>query len=494
MLGNADRKSYVSAIERGKKKLSPLTAQKFAAAFEIDEELVAQILFSAPAEDEVSTNNELLADTLLNKTDTIRRNLHIEEEPALILAGFFVEKCPEDSSSAQISLERSLKALSAIGRQLSSIEHPEILDILHFNSTGMFDNSKAILVQKAKAGTKSLSLPELEAVLNISINQALITEDIDWLCESELAKSRISSQPFQSLRRSRRKWYSHAKSSGDRVYVQISLKLCEKEMDLASNCEQTALALSDLAAAKVLCAQVTGDLHQISSAQDALELALELVTEEADPMAWATVACSFANVRLIAGESSGDVNDIRRAIAFYKQALLILEDCASNREIAIAQSSLGNALAILGRLFSDEEALDEAIKYFDKSIEHWENEGLPEEIAAGYMNMGNALSEAFDITRNANRLREARICYYTSLSHRSASSSSLGKGLTLFNLSELEEKYSSICDETSRLTKSLKHILDAIEIFEDLEIHAYVAISRKSLVRIEDSLRRVAEA
>ena len=151
-LGNQERKSYVSAVERGKKKLSPLTIQKFAKALDLPDSLVDPLLQDDVTEDEPTTQTERDADRLFDELTVLRNELKLSESLALALAYEYAEGNPSDLQSALRELKRAFELASrhAPGGNLDSDLSAIMAEVDHLNEEESIEAGSATL-RKAMA-------------------------------------------------------------------------------------------------------------------------------------------------------------------------------------------------------------------------------------------------------------------------------------------------------------------------------------------------------
>ncbi|MFZ1773897.1 MAG: helix-turn-helix transcriptional regulator, partial [Rhizobiaceae bacterium] len=108
-LGNQERKSYVSAVERGRKRLSGLTIQKFAKALDLPHHIVDAALGFASGDaisDAVAVQS---VEALASDVENLRRELKLSESLVIALAWEFAEGNPADRDTALRGLRRALE-------------------------------------------------------------------------------------------------------------------------------------------------------------------------------------------------------------------------------------------------------------------------------------------------------------------------------------------------------------------------------------------------
>ncbi len=150
-LGNQERKSYVSAVENGRKRLSALTIQKFARALDLDDAVVDPLLGGATAEDEPQSQTDTDADRLSAQLDGVRTQLRLSESLAIALAYKYAEGNPTDFESALRGLENALEVAARERARLSSNVDEAVAQILkeveQLNEDGQVSEASALLAR-----------------------------------------------------------------------------------------------------------------------------------------------------------------------------------------------------------------------------------------------------------------------------------------------------------------------------------------------------------
>ncbi|MCT4608169.1 MAG: helix-turn-helix domain-containing protein, partial [Pelagimonas sp.] len=360
-LGNADRKSYVSAVEKGTRNLSPRTIQKFAKALDLPDSLVDPLLGVAPPQDDPQSDTDAATDRLLRETKLLRDQLNLSEDWALSIARRYAEGNPTNLSDALRGIER---AFELAAEKQHEVIAPNNIDaaideivkrVKDLNQQGEAEAAQQALIdemQRAEAAKYRLNREGL--------TQAITMRDVEWAAslEWEQVMAEYPKDRFEALRYVRRMWYERGRDKGLAFDLEVAITLARISCDEARTPEEHGTALNDLGIALLTLGERESGTERLEQAVNAYENALLERTRERVPQNWAMTQMNLGNALRTLGERESGTERLEQAVNAYENALLERTRERVQLKWAMTQMNLGNALRTLGERESGTERLE----------------------------------------------------------------------------------------------------------------------------------------
>ncbi len=422
-LGNQERKSYVSAVERGKKKLSPLTIQKFAKALDLPDSLVDSLLLDDVTEDEPATQTERDADRLFDELTVLRDELKLSESLAIALAYEYAAGNPSDLQSALRELKRAFEVASRhtpgsnLDTDLSSI----MTEVDRLNEEESLDAASRTLKHAMAARRDRIELEKaaMLSLLDKGIAQAVMERSARdaSACEVEKIEIEVHDQNarFDALRSVRREWYERGRDKGLSFDLEVSIELAQVCLERATKPDETGIALNDLGTALQTLGARESRTERLEQAVTAYRAALKEWPRERAPLDWATTQNNLGNALATLGIRQNGTELLEQAVTAYRAALVEYTRERVPLDWATTQNNLGNALRNLGERESGTELLEQAVTAYRAALEEWTRERVPLDWATTQNNLGNALRNLGGRENGTERLELAVTAYRAAL-------------------------------------------------------------------------------
>ncbi|WGH78123.1 helix-turn-helix domain-containing protein [Jannaschia ovalis] len=395
--GDESRKGYLSQVENGKRRLSPLTIAKIAEQLAIDGPVLDRALgLDLPAED-TPTPLDAQAGAMLDRAGDVAARLKLAESLVISLAYRFAETNPTDLEGAIAGLEQALAAAQRLAEQGSRpSNHPDFIDdvfaeVARLNAEAREDDA-ADAFEAALAREAEESAARQQKLLRGLADQHILRGDAAGLVAVQERLLRLDGLTGTDLYHALRDWGIERYRDGERQGVQFDLHVAAASFEactpLAPDDERRGWSMNDLGNALQLLG-MRGDDAALRDAVTTHRAALEVRTRDALPMDWAMTQNNLGNALLTLGER-GDDAALRDAVTAYRAALEVRTRGALPVAWAETQNNLGTALLTLGER-GDDAALRDAVTAFRAALEVHTRDALPVDWAMTQNNLGNAL-------------------------------------------------------------------------------------------------------
>lgn len=258
VLGNQDRKSYCSQIERGTRKLSDLTIRKFADRLDLPDTVVNPLLgLPVPDTDEVAPEDSAAQD-LSQEVEDLRTQLKLSESLAVALAYKYAEGNPTDLDGALAGLEDALQVAAkerdkgALSSNLGEAVDDILQRVDEMNEAGDIDAADAALeddLERRRAEHERRNA-EHSRLLQKAIAQTQMTRNAAKLADRTLELVALdASSPedqFHCLRALQRERYKEGLRRGTPFALAAAIGLAKKCVSIAPSQYLAAMAQNDL--------------------------------------------------------------------------------------------------------------------------------------------------------------------------------------------------------------------------------------------------------
>ena len=299
VLGNSERKSYVSGVENGKRKLSPLTIQKFADKLELPEAVVDAAMGVSSANQPTDEQGESTAAALKMEVEDVRKQLKLSEALVIALAYEFAEGDHTDLASAVRGLREALDVARRRQEQatVKSNFGEEVDEILRrvaaLNKEGQFEDGAELVDQELAALEEAEA--ELQArriaLLNAGIDQDYLRRGAGALAAKliQIAKLELAAGDslFDALRTNWIEWYERGDKEGLNFDLEVSIELARASQSEARDADQRGKALNDLGVLLWTLGQRESGTTKLEEAVTAYRAAQEERTRNRVPLEWA---------------------------------------------------------------------------------------------------------------------------------------------------------------------------------------------------------------
>jgi tetratricopeptide (TPR) repeat protein len=479
-LGNADRKSYVSAVEKGKKKLSPLTIQKFAKALDLPDSLIDPLLGVAPPQDEPQSDTDTDTDQLLRETKLLRGQLDLSEDWALSIARRYAEGNPTNLSDALRGIERAFELAAEKQHEVIAPNNfdaaiDEIIKrVKDLNQQGEAEAARQALIdemQRAEAAKRRLNREGL--------TQAITMRDVDWAAslEWEQVMAEHPSDRFEALRTVLIEWWERGRDSGLAFDLEVAIPLARICCDEARTQDELGTALNDLGSVLAILGEHISSPEHLEHALTAHENALLVVTRERAPMDWAMTQMNLGNALQSLGRRERSTERLKQAVAAYENALLEQTRERVPLDWALTQMNLGVALKNLGKLESSTVHLEQAVAAYKNALLERTREREPLDWAVTQMNLGIVLQSLGHRENGVNRLEQAIDAYENALLERTRVRVPLQWAKVKGNLCNVELAFFDKVRDTVHLQLASEYLAQAREVFKEAGATQYLMMA-----------------
>lgn len=385
-LGNQERKSYVSAVERGKKRLSALTVQKFARALDLPDDVVDPVLHHAAPQDEPATQSETEADQLFDELEGLRHKLKISESLAIALAVKHAEGNPSDLDGALRELERAFEVArdqamrGALSSNTDAAVDAVIAEVDRLNEDEGLEAGSAYL----NAELERMAAQHVR-LIDKALAQAVMARDVEAAVALELQKLRLDGEgDFAALRALKDTWYVRGRDKGLRFDLEVSIGLAQQLVARAKTQDESGNALNDLGVSLSTLGERETGPSRLEKAVTAYRASLEERTRNRVPLEWASTQNNLGNALQTLGQRETGTDRLEEAVTTYRAAL---EERRRDRVPLNWAFTQGNLCSVELAFFdktSDAAHLDQAEAYVTAAREVFEEAG-----ASHYLTMAD---------------------------------------------------------------------------------------------------------
>ncbi|MFK7752819.1 MAG: helix-turn-helix domain-containing protein, partial [Sedimentitalea sp.] len=416
-LGNQERKSYVSRVEKGRQKLNALTAQKFAKALDLSDAVLDPVLFDASDVDDTPTPTEKAADLLFDETEAIRTRLKLSERMAISLAWEFADANPSDLETALKELRRAFEVVAeqaaGLPTNLDEAVRAVLAEVDRLNAEDDMAGASAALGAALAARRDRLAEEQqaMGTLLGKAIAQAVIQRDVDGAVALELERWRLEGGGFQALRDIWRVWYERGRDKGLRFDLEVAIGLARAFLGEAGAPDSRCVAQNDLAVALSILGERESGTVRLEQAVVAFRAALKERTRDRVPLDWAMTQHNLGEALRIHGERESGTARLEEAVVAYRAALEVYTRDRVPQDWAMTQNDLGTALQILGERESGTARLEEAVVAVRAALEKRTRDRVPLDWAMTQNNLGTALQTLGERKSGTARLEAAVAAY-----------------------------------------------------------------------------------
>ena len=495
-LGNQDRKSYVIAVEKGRKRLSALTVQKFATFLELDDPVVARLVTGAAGEDEPITQVEVNADAIAKELEEVRKTLKLSEALAVSLAYEFAEGNPTDLTSALNELRRAFEvaAKQPTTGNLDADVNAVLEEVRRLNADDRMVEAKQALREalERKRAQQEQVAAEVSTLIRSGIDQAVLMRDVEeaarLVVEQVEAETSDVAGRFAALRATQDEWYERGRDQGLAFDLEVSIAVAQICLDRAAGADERGAVLNDLAISLSILGERESGAALLDEAVAVLREALQEYSRERVPRDWAMTQNNLGNALQTLGERESGTVRLEEAVAAYHAALKERTRERVPLDWATTQNNLGNALRTLGERESGTARLEEAVVAFRAALEERTRERVPLDWATTQNNLGTALSTLGERESGTARLEEAVVAFQSTLEERPRERMPFQWALTTENLGLVYEALFDKTGERARLEEAVALVLQAREVFEEAGASFYIKKSDRILADMEAKL------
>jgi tetratricopeptide (TPR) repeat protein len=488
-LGNADRKSYVSAVEKGKKKLSPLTIQKFAKALDLPDSLVDPLLGAAPPQDDPQSDIDAATERLLRETKLLRDQIDLSEDWALSIARRYAEGNPTNLADALRGIERAFELASEKQHEVIAPNNIDaaideiIKRVKVLNQQGEAEAARQALIdemQRAEAAKRRLNREGLA--------QAITMRDVGWAAslEWEQVMAEHPEDRFEVLQLVQHGWYERGRDKGLAFDLEVAITLARISCDEASTEDEHGAALNDLGSAQTTLGDRESSTERLEQAVAAFENALLERTRERAPLQWAMTQMNLGSALATLGARESDTEQLEQAVTAFENALLERTRERVPLDWTTTQMNLGAALQTLGKRESGTERLEQAVTAFENALLERTRERVPLQWAMTQMNLGTALQTLGERESGTERLVQAFTAYENALLERTRERVPLDWAMVQSNLCSVELAFYDKVKDKAHLQRASEHLAQAREVFEEAKASQYLKMADELAQAIAD--------
>jgi tetratricopeptide (TPR) repeat protein len=492
--GNADRKGYVSQIEKGRTKLHLSTVQKLATALALPDSVTDPVYRAdLPTEDEV-TQEDLNAERLISMTTPQPSGFHPAEALLIALAYQYAPGSEGDLVSASNGLRAALDTAAKMQRT-ARLPHNAadqvdavLAELEKLNAKGELDAGAATLATARTAARDRIAeeTSGLMRLLDSTVAQARLRNAPKDAADALVEKLLLDDPPdaFDALRKLQDESYILGRDQGLAFDATVAIHLSEHSLTRAQTSDQRGTALNDLGIALFTIGERERSTDLLNAAVLAYDEALKERTRNRVPLQWATTQMNLGNALRSLGHRQRDTESLNAAVLAYREALKEFTRGRLPRQWAGTQMNLGNALLALGEQGRGIARLEDAVLAYSEALKERTQDRAPHDWAMTQMNLGNALLTIGQREPGTARLNVAMQAFSEALKEIRRDRMPLRWAMVQGNLVNVELAYFDKTTNPSHLATARSYALAAREVFVEAQAEHYVQMADKQLAKI----------
>lgn len=411
--GNAERKSYISQIERGGTRLSARTVQKLAQVLDLPDAVTDPVLRAhLPVEDKLDTDARRLMQMAADDSTAPGT----ADALMIALAYEFAAGSHINLSTAYTGLRNALQAAQEMKDQLDRLHNMDdrltavLRRVADLNDRGLRDAAGEALEAAIKAKEA-----ELEALHDAALKQDRLRNDPAAAAKRLVARLKASAPPggvFKATHDLLNEMRRRGDVANDTFDLAVALSLAKANLERAKG-PQRSNALNALGNCHLAIGERQLGDGNLIRARDAFAQALEKTPRQRDEENWAIYSGSLGNALLTIGKRVRHLGLLRESIAAIRASLSFETAEKTPAAWADSQNNLGIALQTLGEHLADPDLLRQAIEALHAALNVRSINRHPMAWAASQNNLGLALRWLGTVTRDATRFDEAATAFAT---------------------------------------------------------------------------------
>lgn len=176
-----------------------------------------------------------------------------------------------------------------------------------------------------------------------------------------------------------------------------------------------ATLLNNLGNVLAALAQNRRDADLYSQSIASFEQALELVSQDASPLAWAETQANLGTVLQALGRQESDTKLLNNAVDAYTAALLVYTRTETPEQWLLVMHQLGGALHSFGLLLKGNRTLHKSVVAYKNALAVLDADNYAFELTATHNNRGAVLHHLGQSEENPERIKEAIHSYEKAL-------------------------------------------------------------------------------
>ncbi|SLN26079.1 Exodeoxyribonuclease 7 small subunit [Roseovarius albus] len=470
-------KSFLSAIENGKRSISTRTVGRLIKALDLDEGWIDQFTGSEVTPEAEQTRDDREADQLVDiaqregQTDRLRDEGITEK--AIIRLAQRIARDTAEVGQAWLELQNAMDIAVRVqqeGRVTSN--HGDFVGevlkrVAAYAAEGEFAQASAAIVE-ALAEEDAAHQARKSRLLDSGIEIAKLARDGSGVAKLLVQRIDIEAggrAEFEQLRSQQYYYYVMGRDYGSALDLIISVQLAHFMLDRSNSEEQRGAALNDLGLALQTLGALEGGTTRLQQAISTYKHSLKVYTRERAPIGWAIAQMNLGNAQLALAERENGTARLEQAIEAYDNARIYLTREQVPLEWALVQMNLGNALLALGRRESGGTRLEQAIEAYNRALQVRTREREPQGWAITELNLGNALLTLATRNGSTTQLKQAIEAYQNALKELSREQVPLDWAMTQMNLGNALSSFVERESGVARLEQAIKAYQNALEEF-----------------------------
>ena len=500
-LGNQERKSFVSVVENGRRKLSALTIQKFARVLDLPEAIVDATLGMAPNNTADEAAVERNAEALMREVEALRRELKLSEALVLALAHEFAEGGATDRDAAITGLRRTLEVARELQIKGESGSNFGLeVDAVFKRLAELTERGE--LGQASDEANRALAAWEEEqeevkakglALLDAGIAQDYLRRDAEAVARKLVRKSELDraegANVFEALSSVWNEWHDRGRDKGLNLDLEVSISVANLMVQYAESEKERGAQLIYVGVALYTLGERESGTLQLRKAVEAVSQALKEWTREHAPLEWAMTQNNLGNALSALGARERDTVRLEEAVYAYSQALREYTRERAPLNWATTQNNLGNVLQILGSRETEAVRLEQAVEAYSQALKEWTRESVPLDWAATQNNLGLALATLGKREIGTTHLEQALEAFHLALEEWTCERVPLDWAMARFNIALVFETLFAKTKERNQLDQAIEAVDEALQVYREAQADYYLDSAtrlRERLLKLRD--------
>ncbi len=474
--GNAERKGYVSQIEKGRTKLNVNTIRKLATALNLPDS-VTDPLYRAhlPAEDVVAEADRT-AERLISATQNSPEAAALSESLLIALAYQYAHGSHRELKTAYDGLRAALESAAELQRRAELPQNTGaqvdavMRQMVALNREGRLDDA-ALAVDAALADmaeAEQALIARKSALLDLGVDQDRRRNNPGSAASRLYEKLRLEAHPgglFRALYDLVGEWSWRGEEQGISFDAEVGVHLARILLARAKGAEQRAGAQVRLGGALTTVGERDAGPARLHQAIAAFKAALADTSRQKNPHFWAECQYGLGGALGSLGEREAGTETLQRAVAAFRAALKEWTQTSAPLDWADTQNGLGLALSGLGDRAEATELLDQAIAAFDQALLEFTRDRAPRWATAQH-NRALALARLGRRKADAAALDRAAAGYADCLLEWTREAAPYFWAMTQWNLASLDLACFDLTGDPARLVSARASALAARAVFE----------------------------
>ena len=533
-MDGASHVSFLSGIEKGKRKIGATTVGRLTNALDLDPKWLAKFNGVEISADEEATPQDQRAAQMIAAAEK-EGETGVGEGLLIALAYEYAEGETTDLASAYRGLKAALETARDMAKRADLPDNTDAAmsairaEVQRLNEAEQLEEADARIIEALEQ-----KQAEVSALFDLGIKQARMRNEPKVAAERifERLKLDTSGDIFNETRKTWSEWHAIGRDKGINFDAEVSIYLAKLNLRSSNTPDQKYAALSDLGTSLSVLGQRETGTERLEQAIETFTDALNERSRDREPLDWAMAKSNLGTALLNLGQRETGTERLEQAVEAYTDALkertrdrVAFEWAKTNtnlgnalvalglretgemrleqaveahtnalklytrdrvpRDWAKAKMNLGIALGALGQRERGSERLEQSVEAYDDALKEFSRDLVPLDWAMTKMNLGNALKYLGQREKGAERLEQAVVAYTDALKVYGRDPMPLDWALVQINRATVHIQFFDKTGDFDHLQTASTHINSALEVLKEAEASLYIAVAEQISAKID---------